>query len=157
MSKLILATVAALCLTCACAKTKVYSTKEGSLEVTDQGKEQVIHVTGKDGKSVDINTGKAITDYPSDTPLYSGKAEMDLKSNENHSRVVAIQTPDSIDKINTFYKAELEAKGWKIETNMTTPEMTLYAATKGDRKLVIQVSGDPSEKMQTINQTLADK
>jgi hypothetical protein len=158
MSKTALATASVLVLLCACSRTQTYSTKDATVTVTDKGKDQgSVHVSGKDGASLDINTGRPITDYPSDTPLYSGKSMMDMKSGEKSSRVVAIQTSDSLEKISGFYKSELDSKGWKIDTNMTTPEMTMYVASKGERKLVIQISTDASSKMQTVSQTLADK
>jgi hypothetical protein len=158
MSKIALATVSALALLCGCSRTQTYSTKDATVTVTDKGKDQgSVHVSGKDGTSLDINTGKPITDYPSDTPLYSGKSMMDMKSGEKNARVVAIQTPDAVEKISDFYKSELESKGWKTETSMTTPQMTMYVATKGERKLVIQIGTDGSSKTQTVSQTLADK
>lgn len=157
MSKLVLITAALLATTCACSRTQTYATKEGSVTVTSKGKDEgSVHVTGKDGSSMDINTGKAITDYPSDVPFYSGKTMMDMKSAEKNSRVVAIQTPDSLEKITAYYKSELESKGWKTDTNMTTPQMVMYVASKGKQKLVIQISADESSKLQTVSQTLAD-
>ncbi len=80
---------------------------------------------------------------------------MDMKSGEKNARVVAIQTPDAVEKISDFYKSELESKGWKTETSMTTPQMTMYVASKGERKLVIQIGSDDSNR--SISQTLADK
>jgi len=157
MSKIALVTAASLALLCACNR-HTFTMKDGSVTVTDKGKgDSTIHVTGKDGASLDINSGKAITDYPSDVPLYSGKSMMDMKNAEKNSRVVVIQTSDPLDKISDFYKSGLESKGWKTETNMTTPQMTMWVATKDNRKLVIQVGADESSKMQSISQTLADK
>ena len=110
MSKNALFAAVALAALCACSHTQSYSTKDATVTVTDKGKDQgAIHVAGKDGTSLDINSGKAITDYPSDVPLYSGKSMMDMKADQKHSRVVAIQTPDSMDKITDFYKSELDS------------------------------------------------
>jgi hypothetical protein len=157
MSKPALIAATALSLLCACSKTQTYSTKDASVTVTDKGKDQgSLKVVAKDGTTLDINSGKPITDYPSDAPLYSGKSVMDMKSAEKNARVVAIQTSDSIEKISGFYKGELEAKGWKTESTMTTPQMTMYVASKGERKLVVQISSD-SNNTQSVSQTLSDK
>lgn len=151
------ALIAAVAL-CSCSRSQTYSTKDGTVTVSSKGKDDSsVHVTGKDGSSVDFNSGKPITDYPSDAPLYSGKAMMDMKSEADHSRVVAIQTSDSLEKIAGFYKSELEGKGWKTQTSMNTPQMTMYVAEKGERKLMVQISADDSAKMQTVSQTLTGK
>ncbi len=54
--------------------------------------------------------------------------------------MVMIQTPDSLDKINGFYKSELESKGWKVETTVNTDKMVMYKASKDSRDLVVQVA-----------------
>jgi len=157
MSKLAL--VLPFALLCACSPSHTVTTSNGSVTVTEKGHdgESAVHVTGKDGATLDINSGKTITDYPSDTPLYEGKSMMDMKAAEKHSRVVAIQTPDSLEKISDFYKSQLDSKGWKVESTMTTPEMNSYVATKDNHKLVVLISADKGSKMQSISQTLAEK
>jgi len=116
-----------------------------------------VHAVGKDGSTVDFNTGKPITDYPSDVPLYANaKSAMDVKSAEKHARMVMLQSPDAMDKISGFYKSELESKGWKIETTMNTEQMVMYKASKDNRDVVVQLAGDGKNKT-TINQTVGDK
>jgi hypothetical protein len=152
MAKFVLA--ASLSLFCACTPSHTVYTNNGTVTVTDKGKDSgSVHVETKEGASLDINSGKAITDYPSDLPLYSGKSMMDMKDETKHSRVVLIQTADSLDKIVAFYKSELDGKGWKTETSMTTPDMTMLVVTKGNRKAVIQIGSDKSSKMQSVSQT----
>ena len=149
--------VAAILVLCACSShTHTISTGDGTVTVDAKGKDaSVVHITGKDGASVDINSGKPITDYPSDVPLYEGKSVMDMKSGEKNARVVALETPDPVQKIADFYKAQLESKGWKSEATMSTDEMTMYSATKNERKLVITIASSGDKR--TISQTLADK
>jgi len=142
---------------CACSHSHTISTQDGGSVTVDKGKDGAssLHAEGKDGSTVDINTGKAITDYPGDVPIYSGKAAMDMKSGEKHGRVVMLQTPDSLDKISGFYKSELESKGWKVETALKTEKMVMYKASKDNRDLVVQIGTDGTQ--QSISQTLADK
>jgi hypothetical protein len=150
--------IVTLALTCACSPSHTVSTQNGSVSVTERGKdESSIHVAGKDGATVDINTGKPITDYPSDAPLYQGKSMMDMKSAEKHSRVVTLQSPDSIQKIADFYKNELPKNGWKVESAITSPEMSVYVAKKDSRQLTITIGGDSGGQPSSISQTLADK
>ena len=113
-------------------------------------------LTARRVPSLDLNSGTAIADYPGDVPLYAGKAAMDMKSTEKNGRVVMIQTPDSMDKINSFYKSELSSKGWKLETALNTDKMVMYKASKDNHDLVIQIGSDANGQS-TINQTLADK
>jgi len=127
-----------------------------TVETGKGGDDTALHVQGKDGSSMDINTGKTITDYPGDVPLYTGKSAMDMKSGEKNARVVMIQTPDSMEKINTFYKSQLESKGWKVETTLNTDKMVMYKASKENRDLVVQIGTDGGNQS-TVNQTLADK
>jgi hypothetical protein len=143
---------------CGCSPSHTVTTRDGSVTVTDKGKDQAsVHVTGKDGASMDINSGKPITDYPSDVPLYEGKSVMDIKTEQKHSRVVSVQTPDSVDKITSFYKSQLDSKGWKIDSTISTPQMTMYVASKDTRALTITIGAAADDKMQTINQQVADK
>jgi hypothetical protein len=155
MPKLHLAVVTGLTFLCACSHTHTYTTKDASVTIDSKGKDEAaIHVTGKDGASLDFNSGKPITDYPSDTPLYQGKSILDVKAEKDHARHVTLQTPDSMDKISDFYKTQLESKGWKTETTLTTAQTNMFVATKEGRKLVVSISTDG--KMQTISQQVAD-
>jgi phosphoribosylformimino-5-aminoimidazole carboxamide ribonucleotide (ProFAR) isomerase len=79
---------------------------------------------------------------------------MDAKSEKDHARTVAVQTPDPMDKITDFYKSQLASKGWKIESTMTMAQMNSFIATKEGHKLVISITTDG--KMQQISQSLAD-
>jgi hypothetical protein len=159
MCKNILAATAIISFLSACSNSHTITTQDGSKVSVAQGKDGAssLHAEGKDGASLDINTGKAITDYPSDVPLYVGKSAMDMKSGEKHARIVAIQTPDSLDKISAFYKSELESKGWKVETSLNTDKMVMYKASKDNRDLVVQIGTDGSGKQSTVSQTLADR
>ncbi len=70
----IFAATAVISLLSACSHSHTVTAENGDAKVTvEQGKgdnDSALHVQGRDGSSVDINTGKAITDYPSDVPLY---------------------------------------------------------------------------------------
>ncbi len=139
----------------ACSHTHTVTTSDGSVTV-DQSKDGgSMHVVGKDGAMADINTGKPITDYPADVPLYEGKSVMDIKSNEKHARVIALQTSDSLDEISDFYKSQLDSKGWKVETTMKTGEMSVFKANKDNRELVVSIGSEGGK--QSISQTLTDK
>lgn len=158
MLKHLLAAAAVILCLSACSHSHTITSQDGSATVTvDKAKDGggSVHAVGKDGSTVDINTGKAITGYPSDVPLYAGKPAMDVKSAEKHGRMVMIQTPDSLDKISGFYKSELDGKGWKIETTLNTGQMVMYKASKDTRDLVVQIASSGNE--QSVSQTLADK
>ncbi len=142
---------------CACSRTRTVTTRDGSVTVTDTGKEQAtVKINGKDGQtSVEMNSGKAVTDYPSDVPLYPGKTALDVKSAEKHARSLSIQSSDSPDKIANFYKSELAGKGWKTESSIVAGPMTMFTASKDTRELVIQIM--LADGKTTIMQHLGDK
>jgi hypothetical protein len=149
---------AGLCLLAACSPSHTITTHDGSVTITDKGKNDgSMHIAGKDGTTMDINTGKPITDYPADVPLYEGKAVMDIKTEKKHSRVVSVQTPDPAEKISDFYKSQLESKGWKTESTINTAQMSMFVATKDDRQLTITIGADADGKVRTVNQQVADK
>ena len=162
MSKNALAVAVFLSLLCACSRTHTVTTRDGSVSV-QEGKDGAgsVHAVGKDGTSVDINTGKPITDYPSypsDAPLYAGKAVMDVNSGEKNARMVMVQTSDSLAKIADFYKTQLDSKGWKVDTSLNTDKMVIYKASKDKRDLVVQIGSDSGkEGTQVVSQTLADR
>jgi hypothetical protein len=160
MLKNTLAAAAVISFLCACSHTRTITTKDGSATVSvGEGKDGAasVHAIGKDGSTVDFNTGKAITDYPSDVPLYANaKSAMDVKSGEKHARMLVLQSPDAMDKISGFYKSELESKGWKIETTMNTEQMVMYKASKDNRDVVVQLAGGGKNNT-TITQTVGDK
>ncbi len=145
MSKFVLA--AALTVLWGCGSTKTVTIRDGS--------DATIHVSGKDGASVDIGSGKTIADYPADTPLYPGKSTLDVKSEKKHSRVVTLESPDPIEKVSEFYKSGFEKNGWKLESTVGTPQVTIFTATKDTRKAAITISN--ADGHVSISQTLSEK
>jgi hypothetical protein len=142
---------------CACSNSKTYSSRDGSVTVTEKGKDQAsVSISGKDGKAtIDYNSGKPITDYPSDTPLYQAKSILDMKNAEKNTRSVTLETTDAADKIADFYKTELASKGWESKATMNMGAMTMITANKGNRELVVQITSDDNKRM--ILQHLKEK
>jgi hypothetical protein len=142
---------------CACSSSKTYTGRDGSVTVTEKGKDQAsVSISGKDGKTtLDYNTGKAITDYPSDAPIYQAKSILDMKNAEKNTRSVTLETTDAADKIADFYKVELASKGWESKSSRNMGAMTMITAEKGNRQLVIQITSDDNKRM--ILQHLTEK
>jgi hypothetical protein len=146
MSKIAAAALLVPTFFCSCSTTRTYSGRDGSVTVT----------SGKNGKTtLDYNSGKPITDYPSDTPLYQAKSLLDMKSAEKNTRSITMETTDPIDKITNFYKSELASKGWESKATMTMGAMTMLTAQKGNRQLVVQVTSDDNKR--TILQHMTEK
>jgi hypothetical protein len=144
-----------LALLCACSHRRTVNTGDASISSDKDGNS--VHIVARDGIAVDINErGKAITDYPSDVPIYEGKSMMDAKAEKDHLRTVMLQTSDSLGKVTDFYKGRLEDKGWKIESSVNTPQATIYRATKDDRKLSITIADGDGGKA-SVTQVLSDK
>lgn len=157
MIKAVSFTSLAILFLCSCSSHKQTFSSGGStvtVDSKDKDGSASIHVTDKDGSSVDMNSGKPITGYPADAPLYAGKPILDIKS-QDKGRVVTVETSDSMQKILDFYKSELESKGWKTEGTVATDQLNILSASKGERKLAITVTSDGGK--QIVNQSLADK
>ncbi len=135
------------------------STSGGTVTYQDKGKDSTaITVTGKDGKtaSLTFNQNKAPDDYPKDVPIYSpAKVVMSQSGSDKNARNLVLESPDAVDKIVDFYKKGLDSNGWKTESTMTTPQMTMFTATKDNRQLLLQISDSGGKR--GVMQVISDK
>ena len=52
-----------------------------------------------------------------------------------------------------LYKKGLDGNGWKTESTMTTPQLTILSATKDQRQVMLQItdSGNKRSVMQVVS------
>lgn len=114
-----------------------------------------VTVKGKDGESASFGDSVEIPeDFPKDVPVYEGKVIGAYTDGKTWT--INLETKDAFAKVLKFYKTELEAKGWVMESNMNTNQGGMYAATKDTRRCAATAapqSGDEPSTSVTISIT----
>ena len=156
----VFAAAAAALLGAGCGRTHTVSTSDGKVTVTEKGKDGAASMTftGKNGEKVtmDVNSGKLPSDYPSDVPVYKdARVTMSQTVSEKNGRNLMMETGDAADKVAGFYKTGLESNGWKIEGTVAMGELNMITATKDAREFVVQITNSSDKR--SIMQTVADK
>jgi hypothetical protein len=148
-----------LCAAAACSRTHTVSTAGGKVSYQEKGKDGgTVTVTGKDGQTatLNFNQNKVPDDYPRDVPIYTpSKVVMSQSTTEQNTRNLMLESPDGMDKIVDFYKKGLDSNGWKTESNITTAQLTMLTATKDQRQLTLQITGNDGKR--GVMQILTDK
>ena len=87
-------------------------------------------------------TNKIPPDFPKDFPIYSKATVVSygpiLPSNPKLGNVLVLQTSDHKTTVLDFYKSELPANGWCLQTFSGAPES--LAASKGERRISVNVT-----------------
>lgn len=143
----------------ACSRSHTVTTSDGKITYKEKDKDAAsVTVTGKDGQTatLDFNQNKVPDDYPKDLPVYaSGKVMMSQSASDKNARSLMLESSDPSDKIASFYKKELDSKGWKTESTVSTGQMNMISASKDQKQLMIQIT-DSGEK-RSIMQLVSDK
>lgn len=109
----------------ACSQTQTFSVKDGDASATatysSDGRSGTVKVTGKDGKDAATMTMGADAKYPSEIPVaqYPGSSislSMDQSGMSTGAEVksVSLESSDSAEKIQSYYKSWMTSNGWKI-------------------------------------------
>jgi len=148
-----------LCAGAACSRSHTVTTADGKVSYQEKGKDAgTVTVTGKDGQTatLNFNQNKVPDDYPRDVPIYTpSKVVMSQSTTEQNTRNLMLESPDGMDKIVDFYKKGLDSNGWKTESNITTAQLTMLTATKDQRQLTLQITGNDGKR--GVMQILTDK
>ncbi len=100
-----------------------------------------ITITGKDGNEMIINSQELPEDFPGDIPIYpSSTVCYSAKVEEKNETTISLEASDTVDEIESFYKKELEKKGWTIEQVFTTDKSSMFTGKKKNRKINIAVT-----------------
>lgn len=143
----------------ACSRSHTFIASDGKVSVQDKGKgASSLTVTDKDGKTatMSFNENKVPGDYPKDVPVYSpSKVVLSQSLSDQNGHNLMLESEDGAEKIADFYKKGLDTNGWKTESTMTTPQMTILTATKEKRQVTLQIA-DGGQK-RSVMQVVADK
>lgn len=148
-----------LLLVAGCNRSKTSST---SVTVHDSGKagQSAVTITGQNGEKMTINSEgtKLPDDYPKDVPVASGAKIVMATSVDDqttHGSHLVLESTDSLEHVLAFYKKGLADNGWKINTTVSQPEVTVIAAEKGTRELSLSVQ--QSDGKCTVTQSVVAK
>lgn len=116
-------------------------------------------IAAEDGQKVVLDSaagGRVPDDYPKDVPVYTdAKVTMSQSATEKHTRIMLLESSRPPEKIADFYKQGLEGNGWKVDTNVSVPQVIVLTAIKEKRQAVVQIMSAGDKR--TINQILSDK
>lgn len=101
------------------------------------------------------DTNKIPPDFPKDFPIYPIATVVCygpiLPSNPKLGKVLVLQTSDGKAALLDFYKSELRAQGWSLQTFSGAPDS--LAASKGERRISVNVTeSQDSAKRSTLIQ-----
>jgi hypothetical protein len=106
------------------------------------------------GGKVKWGTNSLPDGWPSDVTVYAGSTiQYSGSSNSANGKggaAVVFQTRDPAQKISDFYKADLAAKGWKIEGTYSSGSTLMVGATKEGRSLSITITSSDSGSTVTM-------
>lgn len=122
------------------AEKVIESATGGNASVNDNGE-----VTVRTDQGTWSSSGQLPKDFPSDVPLYPGskvQASVAADQQQGGGQYVGLESTDSSDKVVTWYKQQLPAKGWKLSTNFETGGGVMFSGTKDTRNVMVTVAAD---------------
>lgn len=131
---------------------------EKALEGATGGKVDInggkVTIKGENGGTVTYGDTSLPADWPSDAPVYPGaKITFSGSSSANAdgktAATVALTTSDSSDKVSSYYKDQIAAKGWTIKGTAQAQGTTSISAEKDTRQLIIIIGA--SENLTSIS------
>jgi hypothetical protein len=121
--------------------------KDGQVQITDGGKK--ISYTGEEGEFSFESEGGLPEGFPNDFPIYPEAkvaSSWNSSSEETKGYSLILETPDSREKVNTYYKEELTNKGWKITSQFSDQETFTYTFEKDSLSGLVGIGVGEVEK-----------
>jgi hypothetical protein len=79
------------------------------------------------------------SNFPDDLPLYPDAVPFSAMETGGGTAILSLDTDKQAPVVYGFYKEQLPASGWEIESELNVGGQRVLTATKGDRKAVIQI------------------
>jgi hypothetical protein len=127
-----------------CRKSATYTDKDGTTHtVTQSRKGSQVTIEGKEGKvQVSGEGGLALPDgFPKDVPIYPGST-IAVSAAVKDGMHVALKTADPSTKVAAFYKEKMKTEGWAIEAATNTEESSMLVGKKDKRTLAVMTGRD---------------
>lgn len=122
------------------AERVIESATGGNADVNSNG-----DVTVKTDQGTFSSSDKLPADFPTDVPIYPGskvQASVAATQTQGGGNYVGLVSTDSADKVASWYKTELAAKGWKVSTSFQGQGGTMIGGTKDKRNVAVTIAED---------------
>lgn len=93
-------------------------------------------------------------DWPDDIPVYEGKIKYASSSKDN--LMIGISTDDEQSAIKEYYQ-DMASDGWKKESETTVSGTYVSNFTKGDRRVTVSITKDPTSQSKNYITIIAAK
>lgn len=133
------------------------------VKIDTSGKNGAISMTNpKTGESVNIGQQKLPDNFPKDFPIYPGAKPTGSLSGNNQKEQsqgfwIVMSTPDSLDKVKSFYAAALAKNSWTINNTMTINDMSTFTVNNSSLSGGVTVNRGKDDKATTITITLGSE
>lgn len=95
-----------------------------------------------------------------DLPKYKRSQVMNAQVgpiNGINSALFLLSTPDSVEKVSTFYDSAIKSNGWSVASNLKDPESVEYTLTKGTRdEAMVRIKRDNQSGITVITLSRAE-
>ena len=131
------------------------------VKVDQNGKS--VTITGKNGESASVGTGKLPEGWPADVPVYAGTITMGNKMDQGGKAayLVTIETPDTPKTVVDWYQQQLADKGWtKKERNDASAggkDVSIMTAEKGTQRVAATASSGGTDGKTTVTVNIVEK
>lgn len=139
-----------------CSRSTTVTTSEGEkVTVTEKGDGAKIKVEGKEGQGATFEaseTGVSLPKgFPTDVPIYPGSTTTTSATMGDKTIFASLKTGDDVKKVMEFYEAQLQQKGWEIQTKVDTQQGAMLQAQKGERACTASFSRSEDKTMITLS------
>lgn len=94
---------------------------------------------------------KLPSNFPADVPVYAGLTPAySMADKTKNSGVVMFNGAGDPEKVSAYYQKELEAKGWKEETNTTFNNMTVLKYSKDEQTVNLSIAPEGGKLTVTV-------
>jgi len=152
---LVLVVGVAACNPGACAERMVEEAIEAETggEVNVDAESGALSVTGPEGQTMQVGESVPLPeDLPSFIPIYPDSTTR-LAMNMGGAMQIALEVDATSSEVVSWYRTQLEANGFQIQSEMASPMGTVFAAEHDDGTLGLTIMEVPDDNLTAINLT----
>jgi hypothetical protein len=83
------------------------------------------------------------SDFPNDVPIYAAAHPMSSMSSASHGTIVNLRSNDAPERVFDWYKEQMPAAGWRVESEGGGSNRYLLTLRKGDRVASLVIASVP--------------
>ncbi len=150
---LVLVVGVAACSPGACAERMVEEAIEAETgaEVDVDAESGTMSVTGPDGETMQVGESVSLPEnLPSFIPIYPDSVPR-MVMNMGGVMQITLEVDETASEVVSWYRNQLEANGFEIQSEMAGPMGTVFAAENGDGSLGLTIMEIPDDNLTAIN------